>query len=59
MKITADMETKEAYIAPEIEVILLDNDITLQLASEDNNPPEEPWGAKANQQLSNDPYKMA
>ena len=57
---TVDIITeKKFYSPPNIELIRLDNEISLQLAS-DTTPPVEPdWGAKANQQMSNDPYKMA
>ena len=56
---TVDINTeKKFYNPPHIELIRLDNEISLQLAS-DTTPPEEPGWTKAEQQMSNDPYKMA
>lgn len=57
---TTIKENKErrTYSVPQIELIRLDNEISLQLASEDTNPPEEPW-TKAPDHPTNDPYKMA
>ncbi len=50
---------KRVYTTPEIQVVNLDNEISLQLAS---NPPEPDSGDevynKPGQQHSNDPYKM-
>ena len=55
---TVDIITeKKFYSPPDIELIRLDNEISLQLAS-DTTPPVEPDFGKANQH-SNDPYKMA
>ena len=55
---TVDIITeKKFYSPPNIELIRLDNEISLQLAS-DTTPPVEPDFGKANQH-SNDPYKMA
>lgn len=51
------MKKKETYYSPEIELIRLDNDISLQLAS-DPNPMGEPddWEVSATKDyFSNDP----
>ena len=56
---TVDIITeKKFYSPPHIELIRLDNEISLQLAS-DADPMGEPTCGKANQPMSNDPYKMA
>mgnify|MGYP000889168609 FL=1 len=52
------MTTKHKYITPDIELIRLDNEISLQLAS-DANPAEEPNWSKAPAHTTDDPYKMA
>ena len=59
MKTNIELKEKKTYFPPQIELIRLDNEISLQLAS-DATPAEEPtdW-TKANQQMNNDPYKMA
>ena len=59
MRTTHKIKEKKTYNPPQIEMIKLDNEISLQLASDDN-PTGEPenWG-KANQPTNNDPYKMA
>ncbi|MDX9747237.1 MAG: hypothetical protein RBT57_01920 [Paludibacter sp.] len=49
------MKTKESYLAPDINLIRLDNDISLQLQS-DNTPAEEPTNWSYNQSY-NDPLK--
>ena len=52
------MKTKQTYIYPEIELIRLDNDISLQLASEDTDPMGEPgWTSKAADYFTNDPMQ--
>ncbi len=62
MKTIKITTVKKTYSVPQIEMIRLDNEISLQLAS-DTTPPVEPgggdWDAKANSQINNDPYKMA
>ena len=62
MKTNIELKNKKTYFPPQIELIRLDNEISLQLAS-DTTPPVEPgggdWDAKANSQINNDPYKMA
>lgn len=58
MKTNIELKDKKTYFPPQIELIRLDNEISLQLAS-DTTPPEEPGWTKANHQNSNDPYKMA
>ena len=62
MKTNITIKDKKTYFPPQIELIRLDNEISLQLAS-DTTPPVEPgggdWDAKANSQINNDPYKMA
>lgn len=59
MRTTHIIKEKKTYSPPQIEMIKLDNEISLQLASDDK-PMGEPddWG-KANQPMNNDPYKMA
>ena len=65
MRTTHMIKEKKIYNPPQILMIKLDNEISLQLASgaktEDADPTLEPgggyWG-KANHQ-NNDPYKMA
>lgn len=57
MKTNITIKDKKTYFPPQIELIRLDNEISLQLAS-DTTPPVEPDFGKANQH-SNDPYKMA
>ena len=57
MRTTNIIKEKKTYNPPQIEIIKLDNEISLQLAS-DTTPPVEPDFGKANQH-SNDPYKMA
>ena len=57
MKTNIELKNKKTYFPPQIELIRLDNEISLQLAS-DTTPAEEPEWTKANQH-SNDPYKMA
>lgn len=50
---------KRVYTTPEIEVVELDNEISLQLASD---PPVPGQGDEVNNRtnhFSNDPYKMA
>ena len=49
---------KRTYLPPVIESISLDNEISLQLAS-DTTPPEEPGWTKTENQQNDDPYKMA
>lgn len=53
------MKTKQTYIDPEIELIRLDNEISLQLAStEDADPMGEPgWTSKAADSFTNDPMQ--
>ena len=58
MKTNIAIKEKKTYFPPQIELIRLDNEISLQLAS-DTTPAEEPEWTKANHQNSNDPYKMA
>ena len=61
MKTTKISIAKKTYSAPQIEMIRLDNEISLQLASDDK-PIGEPGGdewSKANSPINNDPYKMA
>lgn len=48
---------KKTWISPQIKMIVLDNEISLQLAS-DTEPMGEPNWTKANQHATNDPYKM-
>ena len=57
---TTIKENKErrTYSVPQIELIRLDNEISLQLAS-DTNPAEEPNWSKASAHSTDDPYKMA
>lgn len=52
------MEIKNIYITPEIELIILDNDISLAMES-DNNPMTEPidWGNNNNQDINPDSFK--
>ena len=57
MKTNIELKDKKTYFPPQIELIRLDNEISLQLAS-DAAPAEEPEWTKASQH-SNDPYKMA
>jgi len=52
------MTTKREYITPDIELIRLDNEISLQLTS-DVNPAEEPNWSKASAHPTDNPYKMA
>ena len=66
MKTTKISIAKKTYSAPQIEMIRLDNEISLQLASgagtEDTDAPLEPGGtdwSRANSPINNDPYKMA
>ena len=59
MRTTHKIKEKKTYSPPQIEIIKLDNEISLQLASDDKPMGEPEWGAKANQPMSNDPYKMA
>lgn len=51
-------EIKNIYITPGIELIVLDNDISLAMES-DNNPMTEPidWGNNNNQDINPDPFK--
>lgn len=49
------MKKKESYLEPDIALIRLDNDISLQLQS-DNTPSEEPTNWSYNQSVS-DPIK--
>ena len=61
MKTNITIKDKKTYFPPQIELIRLDNEISLQLASDDK-PMGEPGGddwAKASQHATNDPYKMA
>ena len=58
MRTTHKIKEKKTYSPPQIEMIKLDNEISLQLAS-DADPMGEPTWGKANQPMSNDPYKMA
>ncbi len=51
------IKEKKIWILPLIKMIELDNEITLQLAS-DREPMGEPNWIKANQHSTNDPYKM-
>jgi hypothetical protein len=49
---------KRIYLKPEIELIKLDNEISLQLSStEDLDPMGEPNWSKASEYFNNDPYK--
>ena len=51
---------KRVYTTPEIQVVNLDNEISLQLASGPIGPGEGDDGAFITpEHLSNDPYKMA
>ena len=64
MRTTHMIKEKKIYNPPQVEMIKLDNEISLQLASgEEAKPIGDPtgngWDVKANQQHSNDPYKMA
>lgn len=64
MRKTHIIKEKKTYSAPQVDMIRLDNEISLQLASgEEAKPIGDPtgngWDVKANQQHSNDPYKMA
>ena len=59
MRTTHKIKEKKTYSPPQIEIIKLDNEISLQLASDDKPMGEPEWDAKANQPMSNDPYKMA
>lgn len=54
-------EIKKTYITPEIELIVLDNEISLAMESvEDNDPMTDPktpaWG-KNNPDITPDPFK--
>lgn len=50
------MKKKETYFSPEIELIRLDNDISLQLASDAEPLGEPDWEASATKDyFSNDP----
>jgi hypothetical protein len=56
------MKTKRKYLNPEIEMIRLDSEISLQLQSEDANPEGEPsgpgWSASGRQEyFSNKPLQ--
>jgi hypothetical protein len=49
---------KRIYLKPEIELIKLDNEISLQMSStEDLDPMGEPNWSKASEYFNNDPYK--
>lgn len=50
---------KKEYLKPEIELIKLDNDISLQLSSnEDSDPSNEPdWISKGAEHFGSNPYK--
>ena len=48
------LDTKKAYDAPKIEVILLDNDISMALSSIPGDP--EGWGTKV-EHVSPGPFK--
>ena len=54
-------EIKKTYITPEIELIVLDNEISLAMESvEDNNPrtdPNTPTWSKNNPQINPPPFK--
>lgn len=54
-------EIKKTYITPEIELIVLDNEISLAMESvEDNNPmtdPNTPTWSKNNPDIIPDPFK--
>lgn len=61
MKTNIELKEKKTYFPPQIELIRLDNEISLQLASaqpESVDPDGEPLWSKA-EQHNNDPYKMA
>ena len=58
MKTNITIKDKRTYFPPQIELIRLDNEISLQLAS-DTTPPEEPGWTKTENQQNDDPYKMA
>ncbi|MBP1664292.1 MAG: hypothetical protein H6Q19_1432 [Bacteroidetes bacterium] len=55
---TKENKERRTYRVPLIELIRLDNEISLQLAS-DTNPAEEPNWSKASTHPTDDPYKMA
>ena len=51
------MKTKQVYITPEIELIRLDNEISLQLASDVDPMGEPDWSSKADDSFLNDPMQ--
>ena len=50
---------KRVYTTPAIQVVNLDNEISLQLASEPTPDPGEASNMSAPEYFNNDPYKMA
>lgn len=51
------MKTKQTYIYPEIELISMDNDISLQLASDPEPQGEPNWSNNSTDYFTSDPMQ--
>ena len=57
MKIENKITSKRAYIAPEIEIVILDNEISLTLDSNPFPGPNEGNNSMTPEFLNNDPFR--